>query len=32
MSVNMLLTPLDMAPMARRVVQPVMESVARLVA
>jgi len=32
MSVNMLLNPLGMAPMARRVVQPVMEGVARLVA
>ncbi len=32
LSVNMLLKPLDMAPMARRVVQPVMEGMARLVA
>jgi hypothetical protein len=32
MSVNMLLKPLDMAPMARRVVQPMVEGVARLVA
>ncbi|MDE0855905.1 MAG: ferritin-like domain-containing protein [Nevskia sp.] len=32
MSVNMLLKPLDMAPLARRVVQPLMEGMARLVA
>ena len=32
MSVNMLLKPLDMAPLARRVLQPMMEGMARLVA
>ena len=32
LSVSMLLKPLDMTPMARRVVQPVMEGMARLVA
>ena len=32
MSVNMLLKPLDIAPLARRVVQPLMEGMARLVA
>ena len=32
MSVNMLLKPLDMAPIARRMVQPMMEGMARLVA
>ncbi len=30
MSINMLLKPLDMAPLARRMVQPVMQGVARL--